>query len=223
MTLELFDPSRLSYEVWLRYFFDRPIVAIGAEGDVWREETALVEVEDKARLLGYLKRFNTDFTLISKRFSMAQIDQGLWGLYGGGVHAGSLLTSAEIPLDSRLNAIESLEHLYRQAVKGWTGDIKNAEPGGIFWMLWDLIVEWMGIENAHSQTDLDPILERCAETLGRILNLDDTACEVCALHGLGHLKTSSARTFIRRYLDQHPDLPDAERAWIESCYRGQMQ
>src|SRR5438105_2054952 len=130
--LELFDPSHLNYEDWLQYFFDRPIIAFGAEGDVWRQETALVEVEDKAKLLGYLQRFNTDYSLITNRFSMAQIDQGLWELYGGGVHAGSLLAAEEIPIDSRLNAIESFEQLYRQAVKGWMGDIKNGEPGGIF-------------------------------------------------------------------------------------------
>src|SRR5205807_1591553 len=104
-----------------------------------------------------------------------------------------LLAAEEIPIDSRLNAIESFEQLYRQAVKGWMGDIKNGEPGGIFWMLWDLVVEWMRTEGGHYPADFDTILEKCAETLGKILSLGDKTCEICALHGLGHLKTPRAR------------------------------
>jgi hypothetical protein len=216
--IPVFDPSGLSYEEWLRYFFDRPIM----EFSEWYAEGSF-QVDNEVTLLTYLQRFNIEFALLQKRFSIEQLDQGLWVLYGPAIHTGSHFISENVPLDLRLDAIASLEPLYLQAVKGWTGDI--GETDSVFFMLWDLLLREMYYESEYRgrpPAGFDAILDKCAETLGRILELDDKACEVCALHGLGHLKTSSARALIHRYLEQHPDMPDAERVWGESCHRGEM-
>jgi hypothetical protein len=221
MMLELFDPSSLDYEQWLHYFFDRPVIESPIGGEELAKQTSLVTVENKRNLLLHLKRFNDEISLVQKKFSMAQIDQGLWVLYGGGVHAGSLLVAPDIPIDERLSMIESFVPLYRQIVLQWEGDIKNS----VFFMLWDLILRWMQLKAAGEESDPRDsrlVFDKCTEILSNILALGGRACELCALHGFGHLGTLSAQQAIQSYLNAHPELNAEDRGWVELCKRGSV-
>src|SRR5579871_5380991 len=221
MTHEVFDPSGLAFEDWLRCFFDRPIVPFGLTSEAWYDDLLLSGIQDRERLLRYVERFNSEFAAIKGTFSPEQIDQGLWVLFGSGIQVGALLASDGIPSQLKLSFIDSVESLYRQAFDGCEGDIDAIDAGGAFFMLWDLILFHMWIKcERHRPADMDAVLDRCANALQSILALNHRACDKCVLHGLGHLKTPRAKEIIRRYLESRPHLTAEERMYAENCYDG---
>src|SRR5262245_54869637 len=74
------DVSRLSYEDWLRFFFDRRLLKGGE-----RFEDAFFEGIDPfwkpsepARVVGHLCQLCEEFRELGDRYSLPQINQGIW-------------------------------------------------------------------------------------------------------------------------------------------------
>jgi hypothetical protein len=227
MNADIFDPSELSFDDWLNYFFGRPVESMPSGKETWYH--GLVEARDNAKVLHYLQQFNTQFSDIHKRFSMDQIGQGLWVLFAYGTEAGRLFVAPEVPLALRLQVLGSFETLYREAVKGFKGDIRNGaqgqdtDPMGAFYMLWDLLLsEMYRSGRVLPPAELNAVETKCEETLVRILAIGDKACDVCALHGLEHLRTPRSKALIGQYLQQHPELTSDEQRWVEGCYRNHV-
>lgn len=51
------------------------------------------------------------------------------------------------------------------------------------------------------------------EILSRILSLDSETCQGAALHGLGHLHHPETPRLIERYIREHPNLTEQQKAY----------
>jgi len=98
-------------------------------------------------------------------------------------------------------------------------------------MWWDEILhdlDPMPKEYKFGHATLTPnqsqIVETIFLTLSRILAIDHRSCQICALHGLGHLYHASSEQLVQRYLDEHRNEFNAEDIrWIEGCRDNSIQ
>ncbi len=110
---------------------------------------------------------------------------------------------------------------FRDVVASYTGDVKES----FYWMWWDIILH--GLHPAPKEYkygyvtltgDQSQMIETIFQTLSKILALDHRGCQICALHGLGHLYHPSLQKLVREYLDEHRREFSAEDVkWIEDC------
>ena len=61
------------------------------------------------------------------------------------------------------------------------------------------------------------------DTLSKILNLDSEACQIAALHGLGHLQHPHTEAVIRLYLAAHPELDLETKEYALAAIAGDIQ
>jgi hypothetical protein len=72
--------------------------------------------------------------------------------------------------------------------------------------------------------DYKLIIDSMYSTLLRILGVNHFGCQMCALHGLGHLHHPMVAETITRYLDAHRgELTDQEVKWVQQCRDGRNQ
>ena len=117
---------------------------------------------------------------------------------------------------------------FRDVVARCTTDVKES----FYWMWWDMILlhdlfpspkeykyGYLILTNDQSQ-----MVETIFQTLSKILALDHRGCQICALHGLGHLYHPSSEQLVQRYLDEHRTEFNAEDVqWIEGCRDSSVQ
>ena len=76
--------------------------------------------------------------------------------------------------------------------------------------------DYAALTDDHKQ-----MLESMYQTLMRILAIDHMGCQICALHGLGHLHHPLVPEAVTRYLDTHrSEFDHQDRRWIEECRDG---
>ena len=63
--------------------------------------------------------------------------------------------------------------------------------------------------------------EILCHTLSKILQIPHRGCQICALHGFGHLHYSKASDIVQKYIDAHRnELSSEELLWVEGCRDG---
>jgi K+-sensing histidine kinase KdpD len=59
--------------------------------------------------------------------------------------------------------------------------------------------------------------------LQQILRIDSLACQLAALHGLGHLRHPETESAITKYLERNPDLSEENRKFALACITGEIE
>jgi hypothetical protein len=168
-------------------------------------------------------------TILSPRFSDAQINQGLSLLaYSELSEYVRSLREPSVPWEWRERGLRSIYTLYRDlfAVKctGFSTQRKaRGEPENplnqLCYMWWDgTYLAWNTGEPEAAYVDA-VILAVLRDTL----QLPSLACQEGALHGLGHLNQSlqpQAAAIIDDYLKQNPSLPKDLRAYAKQARKG---
>jgi hypothetical protein len=87
-------------------------------------------------------------------------------------------------------------------------------------MLWDLAIHGTYPEVRDTEIDTEAV-----NTLARIIKIPSVACQLSALHGLGHLVHDAClgANIIQKYLDDHPDLRSDVRKYAEWALLGKVQ
>lgn len=181
-----------------------------------------------AILVRHMTRLFSEFGPIATKYSLAQIDQAVWGILGAKLRLHELLFDASLPLPARLECIRSMYHVYSDFVAKLETDLPRDLSG--FWMWWDLVLDgfWTPprpfvagtYKGDASKLDSESrvLLDVMFETLKRILDLPHRDAQSCALHGLGHLQHPEVRGTVQQYIDaKKPEFP---LAWLEECRDG---
>jgi hypothetical protein len=206
-----FDCSVLSYDEWVRFFFDRPdppriddLVTYFFDVDL-RDEYSFFDAQDPAKVVSHMTRLFGHFPKALSAFTPAQISQGVWVMFGSNFECQRYLFDPSVPLEKRLACIRSMYCVYADFVAPSVEVMENC-----FSMWWDWIAEtfWLQfydypngsksfdelLEQYPLEKDLNKldkeawqILETMFETLVSVLALDDSRSQEYALHGLGHL------------------------------------
>ena len=169
-----------------------------------------------------------EFGDIASKYSVAQIDQGIWAILSGKARLYEYVFDNSVPLPDRLECIRSMYYVFSDFVAKSEGEPDSDLTG--FWMWWDLLLDgfWTPpkpffpgtYRGDASKLDAEShiLLDAMFETLKRILELPHTETQRCALHGLGHLHHPEVHDTVQRYIDaKKSDLP---LAWLEECRDG---
>jgi len=149
-------------------------------------------------LVNNLTKLFAQFGQIASKYTLAQVDQGVWGMWGANLRLYELLFGPPVPLTSRLDCIRSMYQVYSDYVSKLEREPDPDIESG-FYMWWDFILH--GFWNSSrpviagtyrgdaSKLDAESsvLLDVLFGTLTRILAIPNGASQQSALHGLGHL------------------------------------
>jgi len=162
-----------------------------------------------------------NFGDVAKIYSPDQLDQGLWTIFGGVLHCEEYLFDPTIESSLRVDCVESMYLPFRDVVANITIDVKES----FYWMWWDIVLNGLyPVPKEYKYgyltltDDQSQMIEAIFRTLSKILALDHRGCQLCALHGLGHLYHPSSEQLVQKYLDEHRgEFNDEDVNWIEGC------
>ncbi len=200
------------YDKWLTYLFDRPETPESWYLDL---DVGPFEAEDQPALMVELFMqtcLHSGHDLA--RFSDKQIADGLCYIFfnycADAVYA---LQSTDLPVETRIQCIYSIEALYQQCFSKRCLDetsYYNKEIGNplnnFCFMLWDVTP----LRNWEGAPDKDRLYAAVVSLLRRCLDIPHLACIESALHGLAHVHVSAkaqAQAAIDEWLMQSPALP----------------
>lgn len=219
------DLSTLSFDEFVEFFFQRP-----ENEEFWYFEPMYQRADSRASrpeiLISHLTRLFTEFAVIAKRYSIAQIDHGIWALFpSSSVSVTEYLWDRSITLEKRLQCIRAMLHIYSDFVA-----ISDAEVmENCFDMWWDMLADdfWShtGQLKDRDVSKLDPesrmLLDAMFDTLETILELPDLRTQKYALHGLGHLHHPGVRPLVQKFIDTNSNtLSEHGLRWVEQCRDG---
>ncbi|MGA8221070.1 MAG: hypothetical protein WB780_05390 [Candidatus Acidiferrales bacterium] len=231
----ILDLSSLPFDQFVDFFFARAPVPDDQQYDYFMQDPSGQQFDEAVPsapsvIVEHMTRLFTEFGQIAPKFSLAQLDQGVWGLLGCNLRLYEFLWDSSIPLDQRIQCIRSMYSVFADFVA--LSELKPNETG--FYMWWDLILFSFWVEQTYERKlpsesydlldeDSRRLLDAAFETLVEILKLNNATTNSCALHGLGHLQHPGVRTVVQAYIDtQPPGLPPDTLKWLESCRDGKI-
>lgn len=223
-------PDDLSYEGWVKYIFDHPILEPrwwwqdeeGEDFQWWNEEA------DTARTLAYVTQMFRESATLVGRFSRAQIDQGLSYIVdpSSSLHLFVLIDQS-LPWDDRRECFQAMVPLYRDLMApiygndlGHTqfGPGDSARPNYACYMWWDV----MPLHGAMNHPDQERINDAVFTIFEEVLALEAESCLESVLHGLGHWQRYAPRRAdgaVERFL-QRQDISYSLRTYATLAREG---
>ena len=225
------DLSSLTFEEFVAFFYAHEVVPDEEQFDYFLTDLHGEKYFDSIPsspeiLLNHLTKLFTQFGQIANKYTLAQVDQGIWGMWGANLRLYEFLFDSAVPLEPRLNCIRSMFHVYSEYVSKLEREPDPRVESGIY-MWWDLILHgfWDSSRPVFPGTfrgdasKLDPeslvLLDVIFETLTRILAIPNRASQLSALHGLGHLHHPRVHDAVQRFIDMNPS--GFSLRWLEQC------
>lgn len=231
------ESPHLSFEQWITYVFDHPVLAPGAlnwyhdsnyDGEWWDTSNY------PQTTLAYLTTLFEGAPGILTPFSDAQVKQGLWFLIDNSCsdHMFTLLNPA-IPWIERKRCLSSMLTLFEDYFAPRCSahlshlDTLEADTGNInplnmvCYMWWDLLP----IYGKPEEPDRKEFDAACLKLMRLTLDLDSDACRENALHGLGHwalVYPVEARAIIDAWLARHQEVTGDLKAYALAARRGRV-
>lgn len=229
----LFDLSELSFDEFVSFFFNHDIDA----EEYWYQDPALSSWNDFDEqsirsprvIVGHMTRLFTNFGDIASKFSLQQINAGIWAMFTNQpFRLQKHLWLLSTPLPERLDCIHAMYSVFSDYVAKSKVEVME----NCFYMWWDWMAGnfWQQLLFTDNISEGDvsslnqeqkTLLDAMLQTLSRTLALSDQRAQQYALHGLGHLHHPDVRTIVQRYLDKHRhELPLDTVRWVETCRDG---
>lgn len=231
----ILDLSSRTFEEFVDFFFAREVVPDDEQFDYFLRDSSGQQYDEAVLsspevVVGHMIKLFSEFGRIAPEYSLAQLDQGIWGILGENLRLYELLWDSSVPLPQRVQCIRSMYVVYSDFVSVWNVEATKTA----FCMWWDLILHgfwaWQGIEQrseggGRSRLDTESrlLLDAMFETLRRTLELPDWSSQECALHGLGHLYHLDVRRTVQEFIDGHRnELTEQRLRWLEDCRDGKV-
>jgi hypothetical protein len=222
-----FDLSSLNYSGFIRFFFDRPVVDEKLSFELFKAEQFGVDstcYTNPAATLRNVSEMCRRFEELTRVYSFAQLDQGLWAMFGHQDCLRNIFDEA-VDLQVRVDCIRSMYIPFREVRSRYAGDSKD-----FYGMWWDMILFPFGRPSKYKSgeriltDDQQHMINVIFETLTKILALPHRGCQVSALHGLGHLYHPAAAELIDAYIKQHRgELTEKEIEYALACRDNKVQ
>ncbi len=223
--------SSLTFEEFAAFFFAREVVPDDEQYDYFltdlHGEKYFESVPSSPEILvNHLTKLLTEFGQIASKYTLAQVDQGIWGMWGPPLSLHEFLFNAPMPVAARLDCIRSMYHVYSDYVAKLEREPDPEIETGLY-MWWDLLLHgfwnlsrpvvpgtWRG-DAAKLDPESMSLLDALFETLLGILAIPNRASQLSALHGLGHLFHPGVHEAVQRFIDTNP--PGFDLKWLEQC------
>jgi hypothetical protein len=229
-TLRILDLSSKTFEEFVAFFFARELVPDDEQFDYFLREPSGQQYDEAAPsspdvVVGHMTKLFSEFGRIAPQYSLAQLDQGVWGILGANLRLHELVWDSAVPLPQRLQCIRSMFSVFSDFVSASKVEVRQTG----FCMWWDLIlhdfwarqaVEQRSEGGGRSRLDTESrlLLDVMFETLKRTLDLPDWNSQECALHGFGHLHHPDVSRTVQDFIDGHKsELTEQRLRWVEEC------
>jgi hypothetical protein len=228
------DLSSKSFDQFVEFFFNRDVVPDEKQFDYFLTGLAGERYDEAvtsspAVVVEHMTKLFSEFAVIGPKYSLAQLDQGIWGILGEKLRLYELLWDSSVPLELRVQCIRSMLSVYSDFVSKSKVEVMP----GCFDMWWDLILHgfWFQQKLFERHTKMGDIskldaesrllLDVMFETLKQIVGLPDARTQGYALHGLGHLHHPAVRQTVQEFIDNHKtELTEQHLRWVERCRDG---
>jgi hypothetical protein len=205
------DPSHLDDASFASFFFQRPVPKHDSDRELVEGADSFKNgVTDPQAFLHRTTRMFRAFGDLGPRFSMEQIEYGLWNLLGCPFSLGERLRDNAIAPAEREQCITAMMVPFRH----YYATVADQFQGTAFFMWWDLI---LGVPSELQGAAL--------EVLRQISELPQRKCQTAALHGLNQMyPIPEALAIVDQYLQENRNaMSEEEIAWVESCREGRAQ
>jgi hypothetical protein len=232
--LKNLDLSSKSFDQFVEFFFNRVVLPDEKQFDYYLTDLAGERYDEAVPasptiVVKHMTKLFLDFGLIAPKYSLAQLDQGIWGIFGENLRLYELLWDSSVPLEQRVKCIRSMFSVYSDFVSKSKEEVME----NCFDMWWDLVLHGFWFQQKlfelHikmgdvSKLDAESrlLLDAMFGTLVKILGLPDARTQGFALHGLGHLHHPAVRETVQVYIDNHKsDMTEQGLRWLEQCRDG---
>ncbi len=206
------DLTNVSFDEFVAFLFDHVIDHnVAPESEKYDPWYYRVEAEFDAQNIGayYVRMFKQPEFLLS-RFTKAQLEEGFWAIVGPNLNCSvsRMIENPDLPLSIREDCIRSMADLFEHLFV--TEPLDTSVQ-----MWWDaLCYDWHSGNRRRERGGEDLELQNIFfETLAKVLAINSWICQGAALHGLGHLHHPGTEELIKRFLDEHPALPQEQKAY----------
>jgi hypothetical protein len=232
--LKILDLSSKSFDQFVDFFFNRDIVPDESQFDYFLTDSAGERYDEAVSsspvaVVKYMTKLFSEFGAIAPKYSLAQLNQGIWGILGENLRLYELLWDSSLPLGPRVQCIRSMSSVYSDFVSKSKVEVME----NCFDMWWDMILHgfWFQQKLFEKRTEMGDLskldtesrllLDVMFETLKQILDLPDARTQHFALHGLGHLHHPAVRETVQVFIDNRKTELTAEGLqWLEQCRDG---
>ena len=225
------DLSAFAFDEFAAFFFDRTVAADHHQYDYFMTDVHGGKYSDSIPsspeiVVNHLTELFLKFGQIASKYSLAQVDQGIWGVWGTKLRLYEFLFASSIPLESRMSCIRSMYHVYSDYVSQLDRAPDPEIESGIY-MWWDFILHGFWgpsrpviagtYRGDASKLDAESrlLLDGLFDTLTQILAIPNWASQQSALHGLGHLYHPRGHDAVQRFIDTNPSGFNLK--WLEQC------
>lgn len=205
------NTSSLDAPGMARFLFGRPVCRHGndeklLEGDGYCEDGS--SADEVVRQMTGLFR---DFGRLASPFSVEQVEQGLWHVFGYPFWLRDRVTGPKVPQELREDCLRSMVNPFRD----YYLPREASYSGSAFFMWWDSLM----YREPENRAEIETI---SLDVIRQILQLPGKGCQMAALHGLNHMyPNASAAVTVRQYLEEHrTSLTADEIQWIKACAEG---
>jgi hypothetical protein len=227
------DLSSKSFDQFVEFVFNRDVLPFQEQFDYYLTDLAGQRYEEAVPasptvMVEHMNKLFINFGRIASKYSLDQLDQGIWGIFGENLRLYELLWNSSVLLEQREQCIRSMFSVYSEFVSK-----SEEEMASCFDMWWDLILHGFWFQQklferhikmgdvANLDAESRRLLDVMFETLAKILALPDARTQNYALHGFGHLHHPAVRETVQVYIENHKNELTAERlSWIEQCRDG---
>ena len=219
MTNSVIPKFEMSFDDWIKFVFDHPVGDdiksawywdddLSEFWDQWEFEEGSAQRQE--RQLEYATRLFQDCSFLLAEYDPEQINQGFWFLLSGvsGFGLGDLIWKAQLPWSLREQCILSIVGTFQSIFL----EIPEQDSCN---MWWDLLRDF---EENRDQRVTDAMFRALQE----ILQSPALACQVSALHGLGHIEHIDKHTVIEDYLRRSENLDNETREYAIAAIKGEV-
>jgi hypothetical protein len=202
------DLTESSFDEFVSFLFERSISPNPEKRDPWYWH---VEVGFDTKMISayYVQLFQQPEFLLT-RFTKPQLEEGFWAVQGPNLDCSvsRIIDDSDVPLPVREESIRSMFDLFNR--------LFSKEPLDTSVQMWwdSLCYGWhCGNRNRERGGEDLELQDVYFQTLARVLAIDSETCQGAALHGLGHLHHPQTKDLIGRFIEEHPSLTQAQRAY----------
>ena len=178
----ILDLSSRTFEEFVDFFFAREVVPDDEQFDYFLRDSSGQQYDEAVLsspevVVGHMIKLFSEFGRIAPEYSLAQLDQGIWGILGENLRLYELLWDSSVPLPQRVQCIRSMYVVYSDFVSVW--NVEETKTALLHVVGFDLhgFWAWQGIEQrseggGRSRLDTESrlLLDAMFETLRRLSN-----------------------------------------------------
>ncbi|WP_208347414.1 hypothetical protein [Pseudaestuariivita rosea] len=216
MPRTVIDIRNASLDQFKDFVFDHAVHSIGSD-QVWYHQFDLeIRFDDEHNARCFIKMLTDAKGLLSK-YDSEKLEQGCWAMFSGfDGNLNYLIWDSAIPIKTKEDLIASMYFIYR--------DLFAVDPLGEACEMW-----WDGLAyEIHPLKRADPennphdkrIQDAMFEVLSKILLLESVHCQSAALHGLNHVAHPDTENIVKKYVESHPELSEADIDYAYRCAKG---